>query len=164
MAHVQHNTGNQEHYTPEIYVDSARKVMGCIDIDPASNDIAQQWIGAKEYYTKDNSGLNLPWAGNVWMNPPYDSKTLSVFVDKLISENPQQSCVLCNNNTETKSSRKLLDWCDAICLVTGRIRFVQPTLELGKSPLQGQIIYYKGSNVASFLNEFSSHGVTFKKG
>lgn len=138
--------------------------MGSIDVDPASNDIAQQWIGAKTYYTKNNSGLSLPWVGNVWMNPPYDSKTLCLFVDKITSGEIQQACVLCNNNTETKSSRKLLEWCDAICLVTGRIRFVQPSLELGKSPLQGQIIYYKGSNIVSFIGEFSDHGVTFKKG
>jgi hypothetical protein len=39
-AHLQHNSGNQEWYTPEWIIEAARVTMGRIDIDPASNPIA----------------------------------------------------------------------------------------------------------------------------
>ena len=30
-------------------------------------------------------GLQLPWHGRVWMNPPYSKDLLAPFVDKLIN-------------------------------------------------------------------------------
>ena len=36
--------GDQEGYTPEKYIESARLVMGSIDIDPASNEYANKTV------------------------------------------------------------------------------------------------------------------------
>ena len=76
MSHISNNSGNQEHYTPKRFTDSARLVMGSIDLDPASNEIANSWIGAALIFTIEKQGLNEDWSGNVWMNPLYDSKSL----------------------------------------------------------------------------------------
>ena len=62
---------NQEWYTPVKYIEMARSVMGTIDTDPASNEVAQQWIKAKIFYTKEDDGYRQAWIGNVWCNPPY---------------------------------------------------------------------------------------------
>lgn len=51
--------------TPPHFIESARKVMGSIDTDPASNDEAQQIVQAEQYYTEDDSGLDQYWNGNV---------------------------------------------------------------------------------------------------
>ncbi len=40
-----------EWYTPGRYVELARQVMGSIDLDPASNELAQTWIKAKTFYS-----------------------------------------------------------------------------------------------------------------
>ena len=50
MAHVEHNSGNNEWYTPSYIVEAARRVLGAFDCDPASSDFANTLIGAKTYY------------------------------------------------------------------------------------------------------------------
>src|SRR6266700_2089374 len=64
-------SNSTEWYTPRKYVDAAREVMGSIDCDPASNDLANEIVQAKTYYTKETDGYNKRWHGNVWLNPPY---------------------------------------------------------------------------------------------
>lgn len=163
MSHIVNNSGNQEHYTPKKFTDSARLVMGTIDLDPASNLFANSWIKAEKIFTLDNQGLSETWQGNVWMNPPYDSKNLKPLVDKLLSEDVQQAVVLTNNNTDTKVGQQLLGFASAICLVAGRVKFMKPDGTENKTPLQGQIIYYKGGNIQMFKQEFSKHGTVFVK-
>lgn len=65
---IQHSSKSVEHFTPLPYVEAARKVMGWIDLDPASCDLAQGVIQAKQYYTE--GGLEKPWYGKVFLNPP----------------------------------------------------------------------------------------------
>jgi hypothetical protein len=162
MAHVTQNTGEQEHYTPVAIIESARRVMGGIDLDPASNDTAQTWIKAQTYYSKETNGLDKMWSGRVWMNPPYARHLLPKFIDKLIRSADTQVTeyiVLINNTTETEHGQRLLGTSHAVCFPRKRIRFIRPDGSLGGSPLQGQMIVYYGPNTCSFLEEFSHIGV-----
>ncbi len=60
-----------EYFTPSVYVEAARTVMGGIDLDPAAHPFAQTWIKATKIYTIEDDGLNHFWRGRVWLNPPY---------------------------------------------------------------------------------------------
>jgi len=159
--HVANNSGEDEWYTPQIIADGAKLTMGSIDFDPASSEIANINIGATEICTLEDSGLNKPWYGNVWLNPPYSQPTIDHFADKLIQELPniQQACVIVNNATETKWCQKLLRKCNAICFIAGRVKFVNGHGEASSSPLQGQLILYFGNNVESFLTHFNDLGI-----
>ncbi|MDP8929537.1 MAG: phage N-6-adenine-methyltransferase [Actinomycetota bacterium] len=63
-------TGNVEWYTPRPYLDAAVAVMGAIDLDPASCDLAQRNVRAVRYFTTEDDGLRQDWWGRVWLNPP----------------------------------------------------------------------------------------------
>jgi hypothetical protein len=108
-AHVSNNSGNNEWYTPPKYTDSARVVMGCIDLDPASSVIANEVVQAGTIYTAEENGLEQEWFGNIWMNPPYAQPLIHQFCEKLTTEKYEQAIVLVNNATETKWGNTILE-------------------------------------------------------
>jgi len=165
----QHNTGssdNQESYTPQKYIDSVYAVMGEIDIDPASNDIANKTVDAKTYYTKETNGLDKPWYGNVFLNPPYNQPDIKYFINKLIEEynlgNTLQAILLTNDNTDTTWFQDALKTSSCVCLHSGRINFYKPN-NTTTSPTNGQSFFYFGKNIQGFFNEFSKHGIVLTK-
>ena len=164
-AHVSNNSGENEWYTPECYIESAKKVMGNIDLDPASSEIANQTVNANLFYSQEEDGLSKEWFGNVWMNPPYSQPLIFQFISKLIeSKGVNQAIVLVNNGTETQWGQLLLSNSSAVCFHQSRIRFIDKYGNLGQAPLQGQMICYIGSEVNNFINEFNQYGTIYKKG
>ena len=155
--HVTNNGKDDEWYTPAQYIEAAREVLGKIDLDPASNDFANETVKATVYYTEETDGLVQEWYGNIWMNPPYSTALLSQFADKLISSNFSQAIVLVNNATETAWFEKMISKASAIVFHKGRIRFVKRDGEHG-APLQGQAFIYYGDNAERFLKVFSKYG------
>jgi len=163
-AHVSNNSGENEWYTPDCYIQSARLVMGSIDLDPASSIIANKRVNANKFYTQDEDGLSFDWYGNVWMNPPYSQPLIFQFISKLVeSKEINQAIVLVNNGTETQWGQLLLSNSSAVCFHQSRIRFIDKYGNLGQSPLQGQMICYLGSHVNNFINEFNQYGTTYRK-
>src|SRR2546427_12378186 len=81
---------SNEWYTPSKYIEAAREVMGSIDLDPASCELANRSVKASRYYTKEDNGLMHPWWGNVWLNPPFgktnNRSNQALFTRKLIRE------------------------------------------------------------------------------
>ena len=157
--HVSFNSGNNEWYTPAEFIEAARSAMGSIDLDPASNDIAQQVVKAKTYYTAETNGLDKVWTGNVWMNPPYASDLIGKFIDKMASErkNYRQAVVLVNNATETEWFNKLISVASAVCFPKSRVKFYMPDGKTG-APLQGQAVLYIGEDTSKFLESFNHLG------
>lgn len=155
--HVMNNSKDDEWYTPAKYIEAAREVLGSIDLDPASNDFANETVKASVYYTEERNGLEQEWFGNIWMNPPYSTALLSRFADKLISSNFSQAIVLVNNATETAWFEKMISKATAVVFHKGRIRFVKRDGEHGV-PLQGQAFIYYGDNATKFLKVFGEYG------
>ena len=157
--HVANNSGNNEWYTPAELIEAARSAMGSIDVDPASNDVAQKVVKAGTYYTAETNGLDKTWTGNVWMNPPYASDLIGKFVDKLIAErqNYRQAIVLVNNATETEWFNKIISISSAVCFPKSRVKFYMPDGKTG-APLQGQAVLYIGENKDKFYSAFACMG------
>lgn len=157
--HVANNSGNNEWYTPIEYIELAKQVMGGIDLDPASNDKANEVIGATQYYTVEDNGLDHDWYGNIWLNPPYSSDLIGKFVNKLIEElwRIDNAIVLVNNATETEWFNSLVQESSVICFTKGRVKFWAPDGRIAQ-PLQGQAILYFGKNTKGFIDAFSTKG------
>jgi hypothetical protein len=98
-------SGEVEWYTPPDVVEDAREVMGAIDLDPTSNDLAQQVVRAGTYYTAETDGLGQEWRGRVFCNPPYKDGLIDKFVAKLVQEhkagNVPEAVLLVHSRTDT---------------------------------------------------------------
>jgi ParB family chromosome partitioning protein len=151
-----------EWHTPPKVLDLARELMGEIDLDPASSATAQQVIRAYNYYDKEHDGLQRIWLGRVWLNPPYSNP--APFTDRAIDmyqrHKIDECLILVNNATETRWFQDLLCRYPA-CVLNRRISFWHPGRQ-GKSPRQGQVIFYLGPNVKRFCTVFQDKGVIVK--
>lgn len=160
---VSKNTGEHEWYTPAEYLDAARQVLGAIDLDPASTDTANDVVQAAEYFNADQNGLEQPWAGRVWMNPPYSYPLVEDFSQRLAehveSGAVTAAVVLVNNATETQWFQRLASVSSALCFPASRIRFWNPSKETA-APLQGQALLYVGAEPARFCDVFDNFGFT----
>ena len=162
IVHGSHNlSGKVEWYTPRQYVESARKVMGSIDCDPCTSILAQSQIQAATYFTIDDNGLTHPWAGTVWMNPPYAASIIRNFVDKLLGHlhtgDVTQAIMLTHNNADTAWFHKAAMNCARACFTRGRVRFYDEHGQ-ANSPTHGHTFMYFGRRLKAFEREFRQYG------
>ena len=160
------HTGDEESYTPPAYIESAVEVMGKIDLDPASNEMAQLTVNADHFYTAESDGLTKEWRGKVWMNPPYTARVINVFISKLVSHyaagEVTEAIVLTNNNTDTSWFHEAANNAAAVCFTSGRINFLKRDGSKS-SPTNGQSFIYFGKNIDLFKTVFSKHGLVMVK-
>jgi hypothetical protein len=162
--YIQQSTSN-EHYTPAVYVDAAREVMGGIDLDPASCAEANKVVKAKRFFTAKDNGLDRDrdWHGRVWLNPPYGGKA-GEFVAKLVGELEQgrvtAAVVLVNSAmTDTRWFQSL--WNGLLCFTNHRINFYGDGERSGAT--NGSVFVYFGDRQKLFIERFSEFGTVVVK-
>jgi lambda repressor-like predicted transcriptional regulator len=157
-----HLSQTSEWYTPSEYIDSARAVMGGIDVDPASNDQANETIHAGTYYTPETDGLTHDWPGRVWLNPPWggdQAKFLASLVDQYTSGITTEAIVLVNAHaTETTWFAPM--WDHTLCFTDHRINFYGTA---GSGSTHGSVFVYLGPNRDRFIREFQRWGYVVER-
>lgn len=146
-------TGNNEWYTPARWIEMARAAMGSIDVDPASNVVAQRTVNAAEWYDQERDGLKHDWPGNVWLNPPYARGLIEDFIDRLVAQFhagiTKQAIVLVDNRTDTRWFHSLCSGASAVAFTKGRVNFYNETVD-SSSPANGSVLVYLGDHVQEF--------------
>ncbi len=155
-------TGNNDWNTPPEYVVLARNVLGEIDLDPATNAVAQEWIQARKFYTKEDDGLSRDWMGRVWLNPPYSRGEIYRFIEKLLAEidkgHTTEAILLTHNYTDTRWFQLAYLKAALLCFTRGRIAFTDENGEKC-APTQGQTFFYYGSRPELFRAQFKEVGI-----
>jgi ParB family chromosome partitioning protein len=154
---------SNEWYTPPEYLEAARSVMGEIDLDPASNPIANRIVRARTYFDIHSNGLTHNWPGRVWLNPPYGrdngDSNQEIWSYRLISQFQAsittEAVLLVNAVTDRKWFQPLWDY--TICFTNHRIKFYSPDIE-SVSPTHGNVLVYFGPNVSKFIETFKKFG------
>lgn len=159
-------TGENEWYTPSAHIEAAREMLGAINLDPASSDIANQTVKADLFFTVEDNGLSKEWRGKIWLNPPYAQPAIHHFMQKAVDEfeaGHMEECIaLTHNYTDTQWFHIAAKCAKAICFTRGRIGFLSPE---GKkaAPTQGQAFFYFGDRTNDFADSFCKFGFVMVK-
>lgn len=157
---------SQRWYTPDRFVESARKVLQNIDLDPASDAIANTWVDADLYFTEQDDGLSKTWNGQIFLNPPFNMS--DKFVKKLFEEwnagTVSAAILLCKFVPNYKWFQILKPW--PMVVLRDRVNFWTGYEVGGTSVLDCPITFiYFGpeDKKEAFYTEFSKYGdkVTF---
>lgn len=154
-----------EWYTPPEYIALARKVLGEIDLDPASCEEAQRTVRALRYLDAEQNGLSYAWYGRVWLNPPYSKVLVKKFIGKLLMEwdagRIVEAIVLTHNFTDAVWFHDLAAIADSMCFTQGRVKFDHPGGAVSRPP-HGQVFFYFGPKVELFKQTFGRIGFLAK--
>jgi hypothetical protein len=148
------SSASPEWYTEAHVIERVIRVLGAIDLDPCSNPPPYN-VPAAKHYTRDEGGLTPPWAGRVWMNPPY-GRDLPRWMFKLADEirrgRVSEAITLTPARPDTQWFQVLWN-ADALCFWRGRLRFVNSTAVPFPS-----VIGYFGPRRAVFAEAFGDAG------
>lgn len=176
----------QEWYTPnDPWINMVKQVFGgTINLDPASNKFAQEWIDSVLWYGPEQEedgypefvdGLIPTWNysnnafNTVFCNPPYNGKAAH-WVKKAEQEyieslkeyvgTKMEIIMLVNNCAGYKWFEDMMDkW--TTCLVRDRIKFVDETGKQGGQAKKASVFAYLGSNSDKFVEVFGNAGRIF---
>lgn len=177
-------SGGYDHWLtdPENVLPLIRQTLGTINLDPASNRVAQQYVKAEEFYGLDvgRDALDLPWYGNVFCNPPYSRGNIDAFVERALyfwlQGSIENMLFLVNSQTDTEWYHTLLGNASSALLWRGRIKFWKIDLEAGEaykkwpsttgkrkgmltnSPRYLNTLFYFGKNKNHFVDVFWEKG------
>jgi hypothetical protein len=155
---VHHSSESVEHYTPPAIVQLVTACLGEIDLDPCSNDA--KTIPAKQHYTVKENGLELPWRGRVYMNPPYGDG-IDRWVTRLCAEHDQGTV---SEAIALVPARPGSGWWSQfrncwVCFINGRLVFEGND---SAAPFPSAV-YYLGPARQRFYNTFCQVGDVWQR-
>lgn len=151
---IQHSSRTDLWYTPVDIIDKVKKVLGDIDLDPASDVIANRTINAKTIITEKEDALKVQWSsGTIFLNPPggkirNKSKT-SLFWQRLMKHRSEGNfthgiflafSLEALQNTQGKGCPSIGEF--ILCIPKKRIAFCDPSGNPGKAPSHSNVIVY----------------------
>lgn len=144
-----------EWYTPAWIFDGLDLTF---DVDPCSPLNVETAVPANIKYTTLDDGLAAPWAGRVWLNPPYGKDTRK-WMDKMALHG--NGIALVFSRTDAAWFQDAMRACTAMLLIAGRISFI-PGVENAHKKSRcgaGSALFAWGGDCANALKNISDRGV-----
>lgn len=158
---INQTSGKVEYYTPVEIVEAARRVMGGIDLDPASSIAANLTVKALHIFTVADDGLSQEWHGRIWMNHPFGLVQNPKWVTKIGREyyegRIRAACCItfaCTSERWFQPLAKLPQ-----CYLTPRTNYRLPDGTIKKGVSKGSVVTYYGNDIDRFAREFIKFGV-----
>lgn len=119
MAEPLETLTSDDWYTPPYIIEA----LGLeYDLDPCAPPGGVSWIPAEKFYTEIQDGLNQPWEGRVWLNPPYSKPW--PWLEKFANRRP--GIALIPADTSTQGWHRWVTTCTAVVFLRHRVQFIQP--------------------------------------
>lgn len=140
------SVASDEWYTPLEIIQS----LGEFDLDPCA-PMHPLWQTARVMISKEQDGLSVDWEGRVWLNPPYQQKLITQFMQRMGAQ--WKGIALVFAKIDSRMFRDhIFPNCDSICLLRKRIRFYNEFGERPSSPNNGNmLIAYTPEDTAAIL-------------
>lgn len=96
------------------------RALGKFDLDPCA-PIRRPWDTATHHYTVEDNGLEQPWHGRVWLNPPYGRET-GVWLNRLADHGEGTALIFARTETDM-FFREVWEKASALLFLRGRLHF-----------------------------------------
>lgn len=155
MSHWETPGASDEWYTPR-YVFEA---LGCrFDLDPANAAVGGAHVPCAASYGA--GGLEQPWHGFVWMNPPFGGRNgLVPWLDKFFAHG--NGIALTPDRTSAPWWQAAARRADLLLFIDGKVKFERPDGTLGKSPSNGTTLFAIGEQGQAALFSAYDAGLGF---
>lgn len=139
LVHESSANESVEWYTPPEIFDALGLTF---DLDPCSPGPGKSYVPTRKHYTVEDDGLNSPWSGTVWVNPPYGSQTPKWM--KLLAAHGD-GIALVFSRTDVRWFHESGVKADVVCFISSRVRFFQGSVnKRGGSPGAGSMLLAYG--------------------
>lgn len=153
---INQDSGNTEWYTDPLIINAAVRVMGYIDLDPASSVVANQYIMAKKIFTIKDNGLQQKWFGKIWMNHPFGKGSNSLWINKLEEEyssgSVSEACCITFTATSERWFKPLIK--RPQCYLCPRTNYYLLSGQKKSGVTKGSVVTYYGNDVKKFADAF----------
>ena len=136
---------SQTHLTPKWLIDA----LGPFDLDPCAA-LPRPWDCAK--VNLSSMGLDVPWRGRVWLNPPFDRYQVGQWVQRLADHG--DGIALLHARTEAKWFAPIWEKSCGIMFLSKRVKFCLQDGSEQRANSGAPIVLaaFGGRNVPALLN------------
>lgn len=114
------------------------------DLDPASPEEGPvPWVPARRFIAPSEDGLEQPWRGNVWLNPPY-GPVGQRFIARMVEHG--DGVLLVAARTETRAFQAAAEASDAVVFLRDRLHFIRPDGSSGRSSFASALLAFGSRN------------------
>ena len=147
--------------SPVAIVETARRWMGTIDLDPCSHPAAQEIVRATTVYFKEDDGLSKIWPpGNIYENPPYSD--ILPWVVKTVGQvengDAPRAVLLLPDAHDTRWYQRAYEAASAVCYLSPRLHFLDSQGQVLKGTVRRGNTIFGFGNPEGFRECFEEFG------